>query len=101
MEFSKYCKDTGIVSEFIRFDPNLNNHTYFNDLMPITQNRHTVFIDLKQSKEDIWKNILGDPFGFVLIYFFDYIEIWKGLGRESLSILDCFSISFYFILYLL
>lgn len=57
--FSKYCRDTGIVSEFIRFDPNLNNHLYFKDIMPLTRNRQSVIVDLKQPEEDIWKNFEG------------------------------------------
>lgn len=57
--FSTFCKDTGVVSEFIRFDPNLGNHDFFKDLLPLARNRKTVYIDLKQSETQIWKNFKG------------------------------------------
>jgi len=57
--FSKYCKETKIISEFIRFDPNLKNHLFFKGRLPITRNRETVYLDLKRSKEEIWNNFEG------------------------------------------
>jgi hypothetical protein len=52
--FTEYCRDTGIIAEFVRFDPNIENHTDFDVLDP-EFNRQTVPIDLTQSKETIWK----------------------------------------------
>lgn len=52
--FRDYCQDVGIVAEFIRFDPNIENHTDFDVLDP-TFNRQTVPVDLTRSKETIWE----------------------------------------------
>lgn len=56
--FSKYCSETGIVAEFIRFDPNVENHEAFEVLKP-QFNRETVRVDLRQSKDDIWDGYEG------------------------------------------
>ena len=52
--FSSYCKREGIVGEFIRFDPNLQNHADFGVLDP-QYNRQTVPVDLTQSKDEVWE----------------------------------------------
>ncbi|GAB3411974.1 hypothetical protein GCM10027435_04250 [Haloparvum alkalitolerans] len=52
-EFSDYCRRENIVSEFVRFDPNLENHETFEALDP-SFNRETVRVDLTQSLDDIW-----------------------------------------------
>lgn len=57
--FSKYCKESGIVSEFVRFDPNIMNHTYFEDIVPVTRNREAVYVVLTQPEESIWNNMEG------------------------------------------
>jgi len=54
-EFAEYCKDTNILAEFIRFDPNLRNHDDFARLDP-TYNRQTVPVDLSRSKDAIWND---------------------------------------------
>lgn len=51
--FSDHCVQSGIVAEFIRFDPNLENHEDFPALNP-THNRQTVRVDLEQSEEELW-----------------------------------------------
>ena len=57
--FSKYCIESNIVSEFIRFDANIRNHNYFNNLLPVAKNRETVYVDLLQHKDSIWENMAG------------------------------------------
>jgi hypothetical protein len=52
--FSTYCAETGIVAEFVRFDPNLENHEDFPALDP-QHNRQTVPVNLNQSADDIWQ----------------------------------------------
>lgn len=52
--FRDYCCESGIVSEFVRFDPNLRNDRNFDTYSP-EHNRQTVPIDLTQSKEEIWE----------------------------------------------
>ena len=58
-DFSAYCIESKIVSEFIRFDPNLENHLHFEKLLPISRNRETVYVDLSQSEDEIWRNMEG------------------------------------------
>lgn len=57
--FSGYCIESKIVSEFIRFDPNLENHLHFEKLLPISRNREIVFVDLSQSEDEIWRTMDG------------------------------------------
>ena len=52
-QFSEYCRKEGFIAEFIRFDPNEQNHTEFPNLEP-TFNRETVWVDLTQSEAAIW-----------------------------------------------
>jgi len=51
--FREYCREAGIVSEFVRFDPNHKNHQSFEELHP-EFNRETVYVDLTKSKETLW-----------------------------------------------
>jgi hypothetical protein len=52
--FGEHCRDRGIVAEFLRFDPNVENHADFPALDPV-HNRQTVPVDLTQSTDDIWE----------------------------------------------
>lgn len=51
--FSDYSLQSGIVAEFVRFDPNIDNHEDFPELDP-QHNRQTVRVDLNQSQDKIW-----------------------------------------------
>lgn len=55
--FDAYCLDDSIVSEFLRFDPNLENYSLYEGTVPLIANRKTVAIDLKQSEEKIWAGL--------------------------------------------
>jgi hypothetical protein len=57
--FGKYCRSNNIVSEFIRFDPNIENHNYIKTYIPVERNRKTVYVDLEISENEIWKNMRG------------------------------------------
>jgi len=57
--FRQYCQRSQIVSEFIRFDPNIKNYLYFQDNLPIKYNRETIYVDLTLSEEDIWAGYKG------------------------------------------
>lgn len=52
-KFKNHRKNNNIISEFIRFDPNLQNHETFKSLNP-ESNRKTVFVDLTKSLDTIW-----------------------------------------------
>lgn len=53
-DFAEYCREAGIVAEFVRFDPNHENHRRFEALDP-TFERETVRVDLTKSEETIWE----------------------------------------------
>jgi hypothetical protein len=53
--FSEYCDSQNIIAGFTRFHPILKNHHFSKEYMEITKNRETVFIDLRQSYDEIWK----------------------------------------------
>lgn len=57
--FSEYAKDMNIVSEFIRYDPNLQNQRFFEGALPLELNRQSLNVELSASEEDIWKNMEG------------------------------------------
>lgn len=57
-EFESFCIDNNYVSEFIRFDPNIENHQEFSSLTP-EFNRKTVWVDLNQAKDGIWNDYEG------------------------------------------
>jgi len=52
--FGDYCREVGIVAEFVRFDPNEGNHRTFECLSP-AHNRQTVPVDLSGTAEDVWE----------------------------------------------
>ena len=56
--FSEHCRERGIVAEFVRFDPNAENHERFEVLDPI-HNRQTVPVDLSGTPEDVWEGYEG------------------------------------------
>jgi hypothetical protein len=45
-EFSIYCRENNIVSEFVRFHPLLNNVAYCKNIYDVELNRNTIAIDL-------------------------------------------------------
>lgn len=57
-EFGDYCREQGVVAEFVRFDPNRENHREFECLDPVF-NRETVPVDLTGSADDIWEGYEG------------------------------------------
>ncbi|MCP3761329.1 GNAT family N-acetyltransferase [Domibacillus sp. A3M-37] len=54
--FSRYCQSEGIVSEFIRFHPYMDNDDGLRAHMQVTPISEIVYNDLLLSKEDIWAN---------------------------------------------
>ena len=55
--FHEYCQKNGIICEFIRFDPNLENFEFFHQKLPFQSNRETVYVDLQRSPQEIWKGV--------------------------------------------
>lgn len=54
--FSGYARENGFLTEFIRFDPNLENHLFLAEHIPLLENRQTVFVDLSESMTEIYRN---------------------------------------------
>jgi len=57
--FSDFCAAENIVSEFIRFDPGLENHLFSSGYHEVILNRDTVYIDLELPYEQIWNEYRG------------------------------------------
>jgi hypothetical protein len=55
--FADYCRANNIVSEFVRFDPNIENHNFIKGYIPVEKNRKTVYVDLELNENEIWKNM--------------------------------------------
>jgi hypothetical protein len=55
--FDAHCQESGIVSEFIRFDPNLRNGQFFDGWLPVSVNRQTVVVDLTKTEEEVWEGL--------------------------------------------
>lgn len=53
--FADYCQSSQIISEFIRFDPNLKNYLFVFNKYPLKVNRETVYVDLSLSEENLWE----------------------------------------------
>jgi hypothetical protein len=54
--FDSWCTDTGIIAEFTRFHPLLNNHQFSENYLQTVFDRKTVFVDLRQNYDDIFHN---------------------------------------------
>jgi len=55
-EYSLFCQRSNIVSEFVRFHPILQNHTFSQHLFHITNIGETISMDLS-SLQSIWDNL--------------------------------------------
>ncbi len=53
-EFNSYCQENNIIAEFMRFHPILNNQRLASSEMKTFFSRHTVYLDLKLSLDEIW-----------------------------------------------
>ena len=51
--FNSYCADNNIIAEFTRFHPCIQNHIFSQKYSNVIFNRKTVYIDLKQSIDQI------------------------------------------------
>jgi lipid II:glycine glycyltransferase (peptidoglycan interpeptide bridge formation enzyme) len=54
-----FCHTNKVISEFVRFDPNIDNHSFLFTYYAIQQNRETVRIDLQKAYEEIWAGYEG------------------------------------------
>ena len=56
----QYCLDNGIVAEFLRLHPLMQNHEHFGQDPGLHQKNGTVWIDLRNSEEDIFRGLSKD-----------------------------------------
>ena len=56
--YAEFCRDAGIVSEFVRFHPLLENHILLDDMYFVVPMGSTISMDLS-SFDFIWNNISG------------------------------------------
>lgn len=57
--FEDYCTRENIISEFIRYDPLLENSKQFEEVLDVQLDRETVYVDLSQSEQEIWERFEG------------------------------------------
>lgn len=51
--FSCYCKENRIVSEFIRFNPVVQNHEVMGEIVEVSYNRDTICIDIEKMEDHL------------------------------------------------
>jgi predicted N-acyltransferase len=56
-EFNKFCAASSIVTEFCRLHPLLQNHDFLRNHIQIQARNETVYIDLTQERDTLWKEI--------------------------------------------
>ena len=54
--FEKFCKSNNIIAEFTRFHPILENNKFSENFFDVIYDRQTVYIDLSQKYDYIYKN---------------------------------------------
>ena len=101
----KYCLDNGIVAEFLRLHPLMENHRYFGQDSGLYQKNSTVWIDLSYSESEILQRMKNDPRRCIRIatdegvevilsdFRLDHLKEFHHLYTENMERLN--SISFY------
>lgn len=80
-EYERWCRKHGIVSEFVRYHPVLNNHTREMSLYDVTALGGTIAIDLS-SPETIWANFTTQNRGKIRKARKNGIRIYTGRSPE-------------------
>ncbi len=52
---ANYCKETNVISEFVRFDPFLSDINCIKSNYNIRKSCDNIYIDLRRSNDEIWK----------------------------------------------
>lgn len=53
--FLEYCRKEHVVAEFVRFHPLIENESIFKNDIQVSHNRSTVWLNLNESLDNIWK----------------------------------------------
>lgn len=83
-EYTDYCKDNNIISEFVRFHPIFNNKEFMKNVYNVVEMGNTVYIDLKSS-EIIWKNITSKNRNMIRKALKSGVKIYFGLSDSILN----------------
>jgi len=76
-EYDKYCREHGIVSEFVRFHPILCNASYLSEMYQQRKLGRTIVMDLS-SREVIWNGIKRNRIGDIKKAKKNGVEIFWG-----------------------
>jgi len=79
--FEIYCKQKNIVSEFTRFHPILKNHEPFLKHGEVKEEYDVAYVNLQQSKEEIWKNFKKSNRNAITKAKKNNVEVFHG-GKE-------------------
>lgn len=56
-EFQEFCRERGIVADFIRFHPVLKNQVFLEDHYQVENIRSTVCVDLRFGEQHVWDHL--------------------------------------------
>ena len=93
--YTTWCRETGIISEFVRFHPMLKNHIACQDFYDVTQLGEVVHMDLS-GRDGIWENITSKNRNMIrkaiknniLVYNGRFPEIYKQFKAIYNSTMD-------------
>ncbi|TSJ62552.1 GNAT family N-acetyltransferase [Allobacillus sp. SKP2-8] len=80
-EYSLKCQEEGVISEFVRFHPVLNNSELLDDIYDITSLGRTITIELS-SKEQIWNDITSKNRNVIRKAIKSGVSIYWGRDRK-------------------
>ena len=80
-EYEKWCDNHGIISEFVRFHPVLNNHIYSKNVYDVVPLGETVAIDTTD-KETIWANFTSKNRNVIRKALNNGVKIGHGFSKD-------------------
>lgn len=83
-EYEEWCRKYGVISEFVRFHPVLDNQKYSADAYDVIRLGNTVTMDLK-SPETIWANLHSKNRNMIRKAQKNGIIIYNGRSQELLE----------------
>lgn len=84
VEYSNYCVEHNIVSEFVRFHPILNNQKQVSNIYEIKMLSKTISIDL-DSKSMIWENLTSKNRNMIRKALKSNVKIYWGRSPELIE----------------
>ena len=83
--FNEYCKKSNIISEFIRFNPMIENEKNKLNGYEIINIRETVYMDLSKGEEYIWSDLIGKKRTNIRKALKNNIEIKYGNNKDYIN----------------